>query len=140
MLREKATQMAAGYTKSIREVFDRTVVQGAGRNKAQTPSDSYRRSTPCRSPGRTFGAAAQTGSKAGLAGSCGSRVEDYVAGLRRYCRANRPTVNTGSFDANKKLAIKPRIPGEACTLIDLVLLYGGCVWHARNYTLPTRAN
>ncbi len=121
VLREQPAQVPARYAEAIREMLDVAVIEHAVGNQTQAAPHGGRSAVPCGCARRTFRAASQARTVAGLAGGSGARKKADVFAFRRVRRADRAAVNARGPDADVELAIKPRVPGKSGAFVDVVL-------------------
>ena len=124
---EQTPQVPARNAEAVRELLDGSIIKCAVRNQSQTTPNGGRSAAPGRRAGGTFGAAAQARAKSGFSCGCRARIECNVFGFRRDGRANRPAIDAGRFDADKELAVKPRIAGQAGAFVYFVLLHAASI-------------
>ena len=109
MLEKQTAKMTRANSKAFRERFDSALIQAALTNQPQRPRNGIGSPQPGRSPGRTFGPAAQTRPEAGLCRRGGSWKVTNVLLLRRRCGTNGAAIDSAGEHSNEELAVEARV-------------------------------
>src|ERR1700744_1709952 len=100
-------------TQAFGQIVHAAVIESALADQSQGARNGGRGSNPCGSPRGSLGPASQTGTKSLLRrrGRRGKITDIFL--FRRRRGTNRPAINPGGSDRNKKSAVKARIPRQA---------------------------